>query len=196
MPIKRLKQVSYVTCVMDLNFSSFSINKVKSSNDFFKHVKSILCQYDSSRDTYILEPDWSEHKSVKYEIENSEQTYFQPKVGEVQIFQMNIAKKGSIDFEFDPKAGLLTFHQIEVGGRYALDQITQNGEDIDFEITDYGRPNEELLMYVVKNKDGSIDTDFVDAYFSYSDDEDQEFEELDSKLLEITNDWYKELFKK
>jgi hypothetical protein len=154
----------------------------------------MLCQQANS-ETYALDFNWDENKRIKYEVVNEDIEYYKPKVGEIQIFQMNIAKKGNIEFDLDPKVGAIKFHTSDVGGQTVLDQITQNGDGVDFEFSDFGRPNEELLSYVVKFDDGSILEDSVDAYFSYSeDDENVVVEELDSTLSEITNEWYEAIF--
>ena len=190
----KLKRLSYEVCIMDLNFDSFRISDIKSSKDFFQAVKSMLCQQANS-ETYALDFNWDENKRIKYEVVNEDIEHYKPKVGEVQIFQMNIAKKGNIEFDLDPKVGTIKFHTSDVGGQTVLDQITQNGIGIDFDFEDFGRPNEELLSYVVKFDDGSILEDSVDAYFSYSeDDENVVVEELDSTLSEITNEWYEAIF--
>ena len=194
MPNTKLKRLSYEVCVMDLNFDSIRISDIKSNKDFFQAVKSILCQYRNSK-TYALDFDWDEIRRIKYEVVNEDIEYYKPKNGEIQIFQMNIAKKGNIEFDLDPKVGAIKFHTSDVGGRTVLDQITQNGDGIDFDFEDYGRPNEELLIYVAKFDDGSIIEDSVYAYFSYSeDDENVVVEELDSTLSEITNEWYEAIF--
>jgi hypothetical protein len=192
----KLKRLSYQVSVMDLNTDSIRISDIKSSNDFFKSVKSILCGYSNDAETYVLEFNWNENKKVKYEVLTEEISHHKPKIGEIQIFQMNIAKKGNIEFDLDPKVGAITFHTFDIGGQIVLDRITQNEEDIDFEIVDLGRPNEELLRYLAKTEDGSILEDSVGAYFSYGDDETEVYEELDATLREITNEWYKAIFKR
>lgn len=190
----KLKRLSYQVCVMDLNSDSIRITDIKSSEDFFKSVKSILCGYTSNAETYVLDFNWNENKKVKYEVLTEEVIHHKPKIGEIQIFQMNIAKKGNIKFDLDPKLGSIKFHTFDIGGQVVLDRITQNEEDIDFEIEDLGRPNEELLSYVAKFKDGSILEDSVGAYFSYGYDDNEVYEELDASLREITNEWYESIF--
>ena len=194
MPDTKLKRLSYQVCVMDLNSDSIRISDIKSSEDFFKSVKSILCGYISNAETYVLDFNWNENKKIKYEVLTEEARHHKTKIDEIQIFQMNIAKKGNIEFDLDPKVGAIKFHTFDIGGQIVLDKITQDGEDIDFEIEDLGRPNEELLSYVAKFKDGSILEDSVDAYFSYGDDENEVYEKLDTTLREITNEWYEAIF--
>jgi hypothetical protein len=190
----KLKRLSYEVCVMDLNFDSIRISDIKSSKEFFQTVKSILCQYRNS-ETYALDFNWDENKRVKYEVVNEDIEFYKPKNGEIQIFQMNIAKDGNIEFELDPKLGAIKFHTSDVGGRTILDKITQNGVRINFDFEDFGSSNEELLIYVAKFDDGSILEDSVDAYFFYSeDDENQVHEEYDMTLSEITNEWYEAIF--
>ena len=193
MPNSKLKRLSYEVCVMDLNFDSIRISDIKSNKDFFQAVKSILCQYGNS-ETYALDFDWDEIKRIKYEVVNEDIEYHKPTIGEVQIYQMNISKKGDFKFELDPKLGQIKFHTSNVGCKKILDRITQNGEGIEFYFEDYGRPNEELLSYAVKFDDGTILEDSVDAYFSYGDDENEVYEELDATLREITNEWYEAIF--
>lgn len=189
----KLKLLSYTVCVMDLNFDSIRIADIKSSKDFFQAVKSILC-HQSNSETYALDFDWDENKGIKYEVVNENIENYKPKNGEIQIFQMNIAKKGNIEFKYDPKLGAIKFHTSDVGGRTVLDQITQKGRSIYFEFEDFGKPNEELLVYVVKYEDGSIQQDHVVSYFSYGEDENEMSEELDATLLEITDEWYEAIF--
>ena len=190
----KLKRLSYEVCVMDLNFDSIRITDIKSSKEFFQTVKSILCRYRNS-ETYALDFNWDENKRVKYEVVNEDIEFYKPKNGEIQIFQMNIAKDGNIEFELDPKLGAIKFHTSDVGGRTILDKITQNGVRINFDFEDFGSSNEELLIYVAKLDDGSILEDSVDAYFFYSeDDENQVHEEYDMTLSEITNEWYEAIF--
>ncbi len=194
MPNTKLKRLSYQVCVMDLNSDSIRISDINSSEDFFKSVKSILCGYFSHAESYVLEFNWNENIKIKHEVLTEVVPYHKPKIGEIQIFQMNIAKKGNIEFDLDPKLGTIIFHTFDVGGQLVLDKITQEDEDIDFEIEDFGRPNEELLSYVAKFNDGSIIEDSVGASFTYGDDENEVYEELDATLREITNKWYEAIF--
>jgi len=194
MPDTKLKSLSYKVCVMDMTFDSIRISDIKSSKDFFQSVKRIHCR-NPNRETYALDLDWNENKRIKYEVANEDIEYYKPKVGEIQIFRMTISKDGNITFKLNQKLDAIKFHTSNVGGRTILNKITQNGERVNFDFEDFGSPNEELLSYVVKFDDGSILEDSVDAYFSYSeDDENVVVEELDSTLSEITNEWYEAIF--
>ena len=192
----KLKRFSYEVCVMDLSFDSFRISDIKSSKDFFQAVKKSLCR-KPNRETFALDLDWNENKKIKHQVVNEDIEFYKPKIGEIQIFQMNIAKDGIIEFDLDLKIGAIKFHTSDVGGRTILDKITQNSVGIDFDFEDFGQSNEQLLVYVAKLDDGSIREDSLDACFSYTEsDMNEVHEELDDILLEITNEWYEAIFKR
>ena len=192
---EKIKRFSYQTSVMDLYFDSISISDIKSSKEFFQSVKNVMYGF-ANCEAYILNYDLNENKDIKYVVENEVTKHYQPKTGEIQIFQMNIAGRGNFVIELDPKLGAIKFHTIDIGGQTVLNRITQNDEDIDFAIEDHGRPSEELLTYVVKFDDGSILMDSKYAYFPYSQKKDvkEALEEFDGELNEITYEWYESIF--
>ena len=192
---EKLKRFSYQTSVMDLYFDSIRISDIKSSKEFFQSVKNVLYGF-ADCEAYVLNYNLNENKEIKYVVENEVTNHYQPKTGEIQIFQMNIAGRGNFVIELDPKLGAIKFHTIDFRGQTVLNRITQNDEDIDFAIEDHGRPSEELLTYVVKFDDGSILKDLRYAYFPYSQKKDikEVLEEFDGELNEITDEWYEAIF--
>ena len=65
----KLKRLSYEISTMDLYVDSIVISDVKSSMDFFREIKKILCGF-SNCESHVLELNWNEIKRIKYEVEN------------------------------------------------------------------------------------------------------------------------------
>ena len=187
---RNLKKFNYTVSTIDLNFNYIKISDVKTPHDLFKSVKEILTQFNNNKETFSLNIDPLEHETVKCKYIDEDLEYYKPKSGYIQILQMNISKKGAIEVSLDPSAGEVLFHTFRIGSQKLIDKISQNQKEIQIEYDEFGRPNEEILEFIIENSDGSLTLDKVDAFFAYDDEMTEEQQELDKNLGEITKKWY------
>ena len=126
-----------VSAIADINYGLISIAEIKSKDDFFNAVRSIISEYNNQSTSHIL--DWhpvsDDLDEIHYEteeVESSEDAEQVP-LGKIKIIQANISKKGYLTFNFDPSKGPLTM-EIEFYCDYdTLKNIKQGDEYIDYE---------------------------------------------------------------
>jgi hypothetical protein len=192
-----LIDINIEVCTLDMNRGRISISEVQNSEDFFESIREIISQYSGSVESYVLDwdPDFDSLDGLEYEVKDAGSEGYDPNSDEIEFFQAHISKKGNISFQINPSRGKVIIETVDVNGYMTLSKIIQDGEDIEYEIEDFGRPNEELLGYIAHYKNGLIDRDIEDGYFSIDPEEDRD-EDVDERLREITYRWFEDIFQK
>jgi hypothetical protein len=186
-----------VSPMADIHYGFITMSEIKTKKDFFHSVRNIISEYGNGSTSHILDwmPTSDDLEEIDYdtdELDSSESIELEVP-GQIKIIQANISKKGYLTFEFNPSNGALLMGIERFCDYDTLKYIKQGDNYIDFEIQDSGRPNEELLSYVIYLEDGNTMTSQVEAYFNI--DPDDADEETDIRLKEITDTWFEEIFK-
>ena len=182
---------------LEVSYSVVKKSDIKSKDDLYKAYIDSLVDWNENRETYFSTPEYQnedfEEITVKEKmIKSSYSELPDPKKDEIAISVYAISKKGYVEFDIDDTLPVeLTC--LEFDGTNWIENIQQNGEEIYFDITDSGMPNEEHLYVYFVNKKG--ETDSLSGNW-YSLEESFEIdEELENEIREITDEWYESIFK-
>jgi len=182
--------------LLEIYYTVINKSDIKSKYDLYDAYLDNLISWNDYKDTYFStveyqNDDYDEISVKENLLKSSYEIVPQPTQDTIVIATYTISKKGYLEFDIDD--------EIDVDVSYSnfivmwIQDISQNGQSIDTEITDFGRPNEEGVSSFYLNSKGEL-VERYDGVWLFIDNANDVDKETEETIRSSTDEWYEEIF--
>lgn len=182
---------------LEVCYSVINKNDIQSKDDLYKAYLENLIEFYGSTDSYFSTVEYQNDNykeiSVKENLIRSPHNIVpDPTEETIVIATYTINKKGYVEFNIDDEIPVDVFYLLFNGDAW-IENVSQNGEEIDIEITYHGKPNEEGVACFYLNTNSELEERYNGSWFSISDTESVD-EEIEEAIRESTDAWHEDIF--